>query len=683
MKKYLIDWNNKYGLDARDILRIEALEPVWDLGQGWHPDVDVDSSFYDPIIRRPLQLKKVGEMPQLVRISPQGAVTGHVMLKDSGHAALIQPDESAPIAPIFTRDLAGRIIYTGIVRHKNNAKSNPHLMPMGSVLFDESNAGFDLLERVFFCSFRPLEMTASSPKFVLGSDGLRGTVQYSASNLYPYKLRLDTFYQDGWRIPQTERLYVSPTNEKVTAEKASADLMDLWKRKPEDKTYEQFVEENEATFEDFFKRGCTLIPTVEAYNGLNKVDDDFTHTGFWPGRAVVGLHEVVSQQESDAPQGTILKVLEPGYVTQSTISPARVIVSDGLQYQSQESERYSTPRPKKLYPDLRLPHQRLAAKWGASWLPQHPADFEEPALWGWDGESNGRFVQLRGPVWDPLHYYYSCTPKVIESHRKNRLRRNVNLVRIPDEMLTKFHPVVEMQGFDSFDLPKKSKEIKAGSLLPTSIYHHADPSCITKVGYHPMPIAFEYELDNWWFPDLAPKVRVSSVIPLNVETKLAPVILPNVSPDRFLASVAGSPAEAPWITDPLKYMSPRSSDIENYPELNRYLNPDVSEDDMISLAIAFLAEPEEDEYPINHLPTNLVRAMEENWPGLYQVFLGFSKQANRIATFRENFYKDDIAGYVGSLWYMTPIEKLFDQADEERDPKKNLPTSAVSGSAEF
>lgn len=683
MKTYLTDWKtNQQELNA-DMIRVEALEPVWDLSQGWHPDIESDNSLYDPMIRRPLQLKKVDGMPRLVAMAPEGVVTGHVMMKDSNTISLIQPDQNAPILPLFARDLAGRIIYIGTTRHKQKTKEHKsHLMPFGSMHFDESKVGFNLLERTFFCPFRMVEMSTKLQGSVSGSEGLAAAVTYFAPNLYPYKLRLDTFYQDGWRIPQTERLFVTPVNEKVTADRASSELLKLWKGKPEDQTYEEFVEANEQFMEDIFQRGCTLIPTIEAYNGVNKVDDDFNHVGFWSGRAVVGLHEIVSQEESDAPQGTILKVLEPGFITAKDISPARVVVSDGMKFKSSETERFATARPKRSYPDLRLPHQRTTSKWGAIWVPTHPADFEEPVMWDWEDESSGRFVQTRGPIWDPLHYYYACTPKILDSFKRLRLRRNINLVKVPDDMLTKFHPVVEFRGFDSFNVGKKKLEIQSASLIPTSIFHQSDESCVCDVGYHPLPISFEFELDNWWFPDMAPKNRVTDIIPLNVESRLVGVIRPNIPADRFLAAVEGD-IMAPWVTDPLAMSSLRADDLENYPYLNRYLKPNVTEEDMTSLVLPYLAEHDEDDYPINQLPTNLVRLMEENWPGLYQIFLGFSRRAMQVDSFRHEMFQKNFMGYIHALWEMTPIDEMFSQADEVRDPKKNLPTSAVSGSAEF
>lgn len=690
MKTYLTDWpkqpsqQNSQKSNA-ETLRIAALEPEWDLAQGWHPDIEVDNSFYDSQLRRPLAVKQVPHMPRLVETTPEGAVTGHVMLKDSGYPAIAQPDKNAPILPLFIRDLAGRIVYIGTTRHKQTTKEGAAAacMPFGSVLVTEEMEGYNLLERVFFSCFRFVEMSDKYVGRVAGGSSLMASLTYFAPNLYPYKLRLDTFYQDGWRLPQTERLFVYPTADPAQAERASAAFVTLWQEKPENQTYEAFVEAHETEITDFFKRGCTLIPTIEAYNGINKVDDDFNHKGFWPGRAVVGLHDIVAHEPSDAPQGTILKVLEPGFVTEKTLHPARVIVSDGADYRDKEGARYTKPRPTRLFPNLRLPHQRLSAKWGAAWLPQHPADFEEPALWGWEEASSGRFVQLRGPVWDPLHYYYACTPKVIESFKKNRLRQNVNLVKIPKEMLERFYPVVEFVGFDSFNIPKKKQEAYTASLLPTTIFHHKDASCLCGIGYHPMPIPFDYELDNWWFPDLAPKRRVSDVIPLNVEKKLVEVIHPNIPPDRFSATLIGDNDNAPWATDPLLLASLRENILENYPYLKRYLEPDVSDEEVLSLALPFLNEREDLPAPLNSLPTPIVRAMEANWPGLYQAFLGVSRKAQQIEAFRHTLYTEDFSGYMAAFWNMTPLEELFDRAEETKDPKKNLPNAAVTGAAEY
>ena len=685
MKTYRSEWTDKAIEDDADQLRIEALEPIWDLSQGWHPDIDGDPSFYDAALRRPLQAKKVPNIPSLISLCPEGAVTGHVRVKDGGTISLTQPDRAAPILPLFVRDLAGRVIYIGTTKHRQNSAlvSNPHLMPQGSAVFEEGSRGYDLLERVFACPFRFLEMSDKPRGSVSGQEDMAAVVSYFAPNLYPYKLRMDTFYQDGWRLPQTERLFVQPVNERITAERASAALKKLWREKPDDMDYETFLEKNEESILSSFANGCTLIPTLEAFNGINKVDDNFEQTGFWPGRAVTGLHEIVAQEESDAPHGTILKVLELGYVTAQEVQPARVIVSDGRNYQAGETDRYTKSRPRKMYPDLRLPHQRLSAKWGACWIPRHPADFEDPIIWDWEEASSGRFVQTKGPVWDPLHYYYGCVPKVIEAFQKNRVRKNINLVKVPDEMLRRFYPVIDCVGFDSFDLPKKRHLQHMASLLPTSIYHENDTDALCPVGYHPLPISYEYELDNWWFPDLAPKYRISDEVPLNVESHLVKVVRPDISSDKFIASVKRDGQEAPWMTDPLIMSTPRQEPLENYPYLMRYLQPNnVQHDDVVSMVLPYLeATPEG--LPLHAFTNDKIRSIESNWPGLYQVYLSYAQKAAQIVALRHKIFQEQFGEYLYGLWEMVPIDDYFESTEKTTDPKKNLPTAAVSGSAEF
>lgn len=684
MKTYRSEWTNRIRSNDGDSLRIEALEPIWDLSQGWHPDIDGDPSFYDPNLRRPFQVKGVENIPSIISICPEGAVTGHVMVKDGGTISLAQPDKSAPVLPLFVRDLAGRVIYIGITKHRqSSAVASSKLMPPGSALFEESAKGYDLLERVFNCSFRALEISEKAEGEVSGQEDVTAVLSYFAANLHPYKLRLDSFYQDGWRLPQTERLFVTPVNERVVAERAAQSLVKLWTEKTEDTDYETFLENNEEAILSAFKNGCTLIPTLEGFNGINKVNDDFEQTGFWPGRAVAGLHEIVAQEESDAPHGTILKVLELGYVTANEVHPARVIVSDGRNYMAEESQRYSKPRPKKCYPDLRLPHQRLSAKWGTCWIPQHPADFEEPIIWDWEAASSARFVQVKGPVWDPLHYYYGSVSEVLNAFQKNRIRRNVNLVKVPDAMLRRFYPVVELTGYDSYDFPRKKQLAMTGSLLPTSIYHVKDPAAICPVGYHPLPISYEYELDNWWFPDLAPNNRVSFEVPLNVESRLVKVVKPNISTDKYIASVKKEGVEAPWSTDPLTMSVPRQDFLENYPYLMRYLQPNnVQHDDVVSMILPYLATMPEG-LPLNNFTNEKVRNVESNWPGLYQVYLGYAQKASRVVALRHKIFQEQFGEYLYGMWDMVPIDDYFETSEKNTDPKKNLPTSAVSGSAEF
>lgn len=677
MRVYQSEWTLPNARDDEGKLRLGVLEPTWNLLAGWHPDMDLGSSFYDPAVRKPFEVKKIGTVPDMVEVKPQGAVTGHVMMRDGNTAYLSQPEGRVPIMPLFVRDLAGRVVYTGLTRHKQPEDGPRHIMPAGATLLPDNAEGAHMLEKVYFSPFRFVEMSSEMDGDISGNLGTEAAITYQAPNLYPYKLRMDTFYQEGWRLPQTERVFVKPGVDKATADKAASDLLNLWHKRPKDQTYEAFYEANEQAFDSFFESGCTLMPTLEAFNGNNIVAADFTHEGFWPGKAVQGLHEVVGQKDADSPAGTIIEVLEPGYVTHTDMAKARVIVSNGKGYVSPTDPEDSH---KRLYPDLRLPHQRTSGKWGATWLPVKPVDFEEPAIWDWDMEGAGRFAQTRGPLWDPLHYYYECVPEVVKAFQENRTRRNINIVKVPEHALGRFYPVTETRGFDTQNVPLLKERREALSLLPTSIVWHEDVTAQTGIGYHPLPLGFEHELDNWWLPDLAPKYRVSATIPLNVEQSMAKVIHPKISPDKYIATVKGDKDECPWISDPLYLMPATSDDRENYPYLKRYLSPTgVPEAEVREMILPFLQRVDLEDEAIHDLDVETIRRLEENWPGLYQIILTANRKAEEAVKFRHSLFKSDYEKYLKALWEATLMQDLYQKVEDARDPKLKLPSSAVMG----
>ena len=677
MKVYASEWTYPDVRDNPESLRLGVLAPTWNLHAGWHPDMALSSSFYDPQVRKPFDVKKIGGLPDMVEVKPQGAVTGHVMMADSNTVYLNQPDGNIPIAPLFVRDLAGRIVYTGLVPHKLPEAQPEHIMPTGAVLFPEESEGADLLEKIYFSPFRFIEMSDQMGGQVSGKIATEAATTYMAPNLYPYKLRMDTFYQEGWRIPQTERLFVNPNADRASAEKASSDLLNLWHKRETDQSYETFLEAHESDISAFFEAGCTLIPTIEAFNGNNIVSQAFTHEGFWPGKAVQGLHDIVGQKDDDSPSGTILEVLDPGYVTKADISQARVIVSNGKDYVSPTDPDRSH---KRVYPDLRLPHQRTSGKWGVTWLPLKPIDFEDPALWDWEKEGAGRFVQSRGPLWDPLHYYYACTPEVIKAFEENRMRRNINIVKVPEHALGRFYPIVEMRGFDTQNMPLKKSRKDSLSLLISSLIWHEDVTAHTQVGYHPLPMNYEYELDNWWFPDLAPKYRASPTIPLNVEKSMANVIQPKISPDKYMATVVGDAQNCPWVTDPLYLLSPQNDAQSNFPYLKRYLMPTgVPYPEMSEMSLPFLQAVKLENTDMHDIDVEMIRNLEENFPGLYHIILNANQKAEEAVKLRHSLFKSNYEKYLKALWDMTLMQDLYQHIEQQKDPKLKLPSAAIMG----
>ena len=191
------------------------------------------------------------------------------------------------------------------------------------------------------------------------------SVSYLGANLYPYKLRLDTFYIDGYKLPQTQMLYARGMADGVSpahGRKLGTKFLQEWQQRPPEMDYEAWMESlGDTRLNELFEAGCTVIPTFEACSGYHVVSPEFEQEDFWPGRAVPGLHEVMEIRADSSPFGTILEVLEPGFVTADIVHKAKVIISDGSGYVSPNA---SDPNP--LVPNHNLPHTRTVAEWRAT-----------------------------------------------------------------------------------------------------------------------------------------------------------------------------------------------------------------------------------------------------------------------------------------------------------------------------
>lgn len=419
-----------------------------------------------------------------------------------------------PLAPVFVRDLCGRTIHTGL--NPLPAAPSVPLFPSGCQSVPVGHPVAELLENALFLTYRRIEC---APAKVNGA-GLAGQPELLLRALigrpqqYAYKLRPDTFYADGWRLPQVARVFAQPVTP-TQAQLAADELLQRWQARPSGQDYEAFYDANngEIWFEELFQRGCTVIPTLEAYNGRYHVEDDYTASSVDPGRIVPGLHEVVRKVPSELPEGTIISVEEPGWVTSTIIQPAKVIVSDGSGWQEPQ-----VPQP--MIPNLSLPHSRLGGQWGAVWIPTHPGHFEEPALWDWD--ATGHFVQVSGPLWDPLHYTYTCTPQLVRAARKP-LPNMPSLFILPETLKARFHPVVEQTGYDTLNerTAQQRTENPMHPLYGSAIDTVPLASPVTSLGYHPLPWVLEYELDPAHLPNLNPRHRVSPC-PVSLQGRLCP-----------------------------------------------------------------------------------------------------------------------------------------------------------------
>lgn len=653
---------------------------LWRLWAGIHPSLAKEDGNLCrvPPFADPDEVKY--ELSQDLEMLPQGDVYGHDVVNDWGMGSPLRYAR-VPIAPLYARDLAGRVIYIGrrpICRESAWPGGLRVLTPDHAVDVELGGMqGADLLESVFLLQWRQLEPSIEYVAVTSGTPEEVTAITYDRHNLYPYKLRPDTFYVDGWRLPQLQQLHVVRNSDLREAEAQGAGLLRRWQERPAGQQYAAFMEElGEAFIAQMYAKGCTLIPTFEACNGYNKVSASFELEDYWPGRVVPELHTVVETRPSDAPNGTILEVIQPGYVLENHIVPAHVVVSDGSGYQTPHAGA-----PEALIPDIRLPHQRMLNKWGATWLPTHPSHFEAPAIWGWDDKS-GHFVQMAGPLWDPLHYYYSSVPKIIEAEKEGRLRDNPELIRVPDEMRMRFYPVVAMQGFDVFDYPQLMKRYEEPSPLLTMVRHHDAGREVCGIGYHPLPLLYEHELSNWWFPQLLPKNRgADAVLPFLYEGRVAPVVTPEVSPIEYQNLLVGD-ADAEWIADPGFLSMPDSDPFTVYPQLKRYAGT-ASDAEILALTPPYL----------EHLPDSVLNVMPDVlWAnvdifddveilatGLYAELQELRDKSLKLMRLRHRIYRQNRNLYLRAYWDGTPpkeLENQFFEADSGSQGKKSMPSTA-------
>lgn len=603
--------------------RIVAKRMRWDVSTGLHPhDVDGSSAVWDI---DPLMDGGKPKVSPEWQMDPRGVIDGHNVMTDANLMRLLEVDQEVPISPLFVRDLAGRAVYIGpgperkdvgewesygaTQTNEDGGLKNP-LVPL--VVFPrkcwpaDAVRGHDLLERVFFLKFRTLDMGrdyVEIPSGAEGVDDLAMRAEYRLANMYPYKYRLDTFYVDGWKLPQTQMLFAKWQGIRASdAKQVGEDMLKAWGSRGEDKDYEAWVEEQggEKWMGSLFEKGCTLIPTFDAYNGYNVVNSSFELEDVWPGRAVGGLHEIVEARADKAPANTILRVVQPGYVTATAIVPAKVVVSDGSKY---VSPNMTDPAP--LVPNLHLPHQRTLDNWEATWVPTHPAHFEAPALWGWDF-GTGRFLQINGPLWDPLHYHYACM-EAIRKAIKTPMEQNRWLTAVPDDMQGRFYPVVPMRGFDVVAFEALERRAARASLPISAVTHVPSSRESCGIGYHPLPIEFEYEMDPYWFPDLHPLNRMQGICPDEMMDRVCPVITPTVSPEAYADAIKADD-EYPWLADKSMLATPGQQPLDNYPLLARYLLPEIDAEILDELMpLPFLAEMGNE---------RLSRTPQEFWKGV-------------------------------------------------------------------
>lgn len=639
--------------------RINVESHIWDKTKGEH--------FFDDFKHKKVICKKIRKKEDLSEsilesnfvVKPRGDVFGHMMIKDNTTTNANLTENLYPIMPNYVRDLAGRIICIAECFPKNKEVSKSKRFPDGSFCINSSYEGYDLIENVFFSSFRTLDMSPEPVDDVSGQNDSEFLFTYPNPNLHPYKLRPDTFYQDGWRLPQTEMLYYRKSPDGSVTESAVRDFLIKWDSSINHDDYESFYEEcgGEEYFEDLFNKGVTLVPTLEGYNANAMVDRDFNLIDFNVGKYVSEFHDLVEYVDSELPAGSIVCVLEPGFLTHAQLRKAKVIVSNGLLYNSPNSID-----PDPLYLDLKLPHSRASSKWGDVYVPTHPKHFELPAIWGWDFKT-GMFLQERGPVWDPLHYFYESCEDIIYYYQDDVMDGNKWLYAVPEDMKLKFHPVVPFDGYDILDAFEKVDRLDYLARPYTMCKRHSEELFTANIGYHPMPVEFEYEIDPWVIPELSPVQRVLADVPLNIRDRLADVIICNTPAKLYLNRQLDNSSDNPyWINDINNMVSSTGDFKIDYKYLSRYLDRVVNIDRIRSLSKVFLQESSEvssnellTEYISNiKVPNSIDDYIRDMTVAYYDLK---EKSFGRIKT-RHSLYQNHNSEYVLNFWSSSNSDDL-------------------------
>lgn len=547
--------------------RINVASHIWDMAKGEH--------FFDNCKHKNVICRKVKRLDDSVdddvkesifAVKPVGDVLGHMMVKDNTLTNFTEVDDNIPIMPNYVRDLAGRVVCIAECYPTQKESSRTKRFPEAAFIVNDDIDPNNLIENVFFSNFRTLDMSPESFEYAQGGEVV-DHYSYASANLYPYKLRVDSFYQDGWRLPQTEMLYVKKNKDGGVTESALGRFLAKWQVSENKNDYEAFYEEcgGEEYFEELFNQGVTLVPTLEGYNANPVVDRDFNLVDFSSGKYVSEYHDIVEYVDSDQASGIIVKVIEPGFATFFQTKKAKVIVSNGSGYVSKNAMD-----PDPLYPDLRLPHARSSSKWSDLIIPTHPKHFEHASIWGWDFKT-GMFIQEKGALWDPLHYYYESVDKIISNYERDVLDENYWHIAVPSEMKARFYPVIPFEGFDILDEDELEDRIEHRIRPTTMCKRYTENVFSANIGYHPMPPEYEFEIDSWFVPDLSPVKRVVLEVPLNVRNKLAEPIHCTVPAKLYLSrQTENSNNSKYWISE-VNNLNDSSGDSKvDYPYLSRY-----------------------------------------------------------------------------------------------------------------
>jgi hypothetical protein len=649
--------------------RINVKSHYWNMASGEH--YFADCKHKNTICRK---IKRIEEVSSEIAnsdfaVKPIGDIEGHMMVTDATNSEVIGANLNTPIMPNYVRDLAGRIICIAESFPVQKEPSRTKRFPEGSFVVDENIDADNLIERVFFANFRTLDMSIKEKEYYKGYDVVKYS-SYDSANLHPYKLRVDSFYQDGWKLPQTEMLFVKKQEDQELLQSKIDEFDKKWEEYLDKHNYEAFYESvgGEEYFEELFNAGITLIPTLEAYNANPIVDEHFNLVDFHSGKFVSEFHDVHSYVDSDLPSGTIVNVVEPGYITHYRIKKATVVVSNGSSYVSKHND------PDPLFPDLRLPHQRTSSKWGDVFIPTHPKHFEISAIWGWDAKT-GLFMQEKGPIWDPLHYYYESVDKIIKAYDGEVLDENYWLIPVPSEMKMKFYPVVPFEGFDVLDMSERNDRIEHRVRPTTMCKRYTENVFSANIGYHSMPPEFEYELDSWFSPELSPVKRVISDVPLNIRSKIADPILCNVPAKLYLSRQSEVSQGNPYWVNDMTHLHDSTGEFKNdYPYLARYYENLISKVRVSAMSNLYVFVDDVDlsmlraEYVSSlKIPNNIDESIRDFTLAYYDLKeKSFLRIKNRVDLF-DKFYDE----YLMSSWNSSACDDMSYMLKDQNIEKLN------------
>ena len=273
------------------------------------------------------------------------------------------------------------------------------------------------------------------------------------------------------------------------------------------------------------------------------------------------------------------------------------------------------------------------------------------------------FLQEKGPIWDPLHYFYESVDEVIYYYQDDAMEGNYWFYKVPEDMKMRFYPVVPFEGFDILDNYEKEDRFEYLTRPYSTCKRYSENIFSANIGYHPMPVDFEYELDSWFAPELAPGQRVLSDVPLNIRDKLAEPIQCNVPARLYFAKQVDNSKENPYWVDDVAIMTDSVGEFKkDYPYLARYLERLTSVTRVQELSKMFLESSDEVDLDMNksefistiELPNAIDACIRDMTVAFYDLK---EKSFDRVKH-RHGLYQQFYSEYVMGSWNSGNCEDL-------------------------